>query len=52
MSKRKYEVSGEDDLGDIHSFHTDDRARAEEIAELMREDLEQVELLEHEESRR
>jgi hypothetical protein len=37
----------EDDLGDIHSFHTDDRERAEEIAEVMREDLERVELTEH-----
>lgn len=24
MPKRKYEVSGEDDLGDIHSFQTND----------------------------
>ena len=47
MSRRKYEVFGEDDLGNVHSFHTDDRDRAEEIAELMREDLEHVELLEH-----
>ena len=47
MARRKYEVTGEDDLGDIHSFHTDDRERAEEIAELMREDLERVELVEH-----
>jgi hypothetical protein len=47
MARRKYEVTGEDDLGDIHSFHTDDRERAEEIAELMREDLERVELVEN-----
>ena len=47
MSRRRYEVTGEDDLGDIHSFQTDDRVRAEEIAELMREDLERVELLDH-----
>ena len=47
MTRRKYEVTGEDDLGDIHSFQTDDRARAEEIETLMRQDLESVELLEH-----
>ena len=47
MSRRRYEVTGEDDLGDIHSFQIDDRVRAEEIAELMREDLERVELLDH-----
>ena len=47
MRRRRYEVTGEDDLGDIHSFQTDDRVRAEEIAELMREDLERVELLDH-----
>lgn len=47
MSKRRYEVSGEDDLGDVHSFQTDDRTRAEEIVELMRQDLEAVELVEH-----
>jgi hypothetical protein len=45
MTKRKYEVSGTDDLGDIHIFATDDRERAEEVAEVMREDLEEVELL-------
>ena len=47
MTKRRYEVRGEDDLGDMHSFHTDDRARADEIAAIMREDLEQVELIDH-----
>ena len=47
MPKRKYEVIGEDDLGDLHSFQTDDRERAEEIEKLMREDLEQVELVEN-----
>ena len=47
MPERKYEVRGQDDLGDIHSFQTDDRERAEEIEELMREDLDEVELIEH-----
>lgn len=47
MPKRKYEVTGEDDLGDLHSFHTDDRERAEEIEKLMRDDLDAVELIEH-----
>lgn len=44
MAKRKYEVSGRDDLDDIHTFKTNDRQRAEEVAELMREDLDDVEL--------
>ena len=47
MARRKYEVTGEDDLGDVHSFHTDDRERAEEIQKLMLEDLERVELIEN-----
>ncbi len=46
MKKRRFEVSGVDDLGDVHTFGTDDRERAEEIAEITREDLEQVELSE------
>ncbi len=45
MSKR-YEVRGTDDLGDEHIFRTDDRERAEGVAEVMREDLEAVELFE------
>lgn len=47
MARRKYEVTGEDDLGDVHSFQTDDRDRAEEIQKLMLEDLERVELVEN-----
>lgn len=27
MPKRKYEVTGTDDLGDVHTFATDDRDR-------------------------
>jgi hypothetical protein len=46
MLKRKYQVSGRDDLDDVHIFRTDDRNRAEEIVELMREDLEDVEMSE------
>lgn len=44
MPKRKYEVSGTDDLGDVHVFLTDDRQRAEEVRAVMSEDLEEVEL--------
>lgn len=44
--RRKYEVSGTDDLGDVHVFATDDRAHAEELAEIMREDLDDVKLQE------
>jgi hypothetical protein len=45
MRRRKYEVTGTDDLGDLHILATDDRERAEEVAEVMREDLEEVEPL-------
>jgi hypothetical protein len=44
--ERRFEVSGTDDLGDVHSFHTDDRERAEEMQRLMSEDLEEVQLQE------
>lgn len=44
MRKRKYEVSGTDELGDVHSFATDDRERTEEILAFMREDPDDVEL--------
>ncbi len=46
MRKRRYEVSGIDDLGDVHTFSTDDRERAEEIKAIMSEDLKDVELTE------
>jgi hypothetical protein len=42
----RFEVTGSDDLGDLHSFRTDDLKRAEEVAEMMRQDLETVELVE------
>ena len=47
MAKRKYEVIGEDEDGDVHSFQTDHRERAEEILVIMRDDLKDVELVEH-----
>ncbi len=43
---RKYRVSGIDDLRDIHIFLTDDRERAEGVAEAMREELGSVDLVE------
>ena len=46
LRHRRYTVSGLDELGDVHSFSTDDRQRAGKIAELMREDLEDVDLTE------
>jgi hypothetical protein len=46
MKTRRYEVSGIDDLGDVHMFGTHDRERAEGVAEIMREDLENVMLVE------
>jgi hypothetical protein len=42
--KRRYQVTGIDDLGDVHIFRTDDRTRAEGVAEAMGEELETVEL--------
>lgn len=42
MTRRRYEVFGTDDLGDAHSFHTDDRERAEEVKVIMADDLENV----------
>lgn len=42
----KYEVRGTDDLEDVHAFRTDDLGRAEEMLELMLEDLEDAELVE------
>ena len=47
MSKRRFDVSGVDDLGDLHTFSTDDRERAEEVAAVMREDLDDVVLQEN-----
>jgi hypothetical protein len=45
--QRRYEATGVDDLGDVHTFGSDDRQRAEDVAELIREDLDQVELVEN-----
>jgi hypothetical protein len=46
MTIRKYEVRGIDEIDDVHAFRTDHRDRAEEMLELMREDLKDVELVE------
>lgn len=46
MRQRRFEVLGTDDYGDVHVFRTDNRKRAEEIESLMRERLEDVELVE------
>ena len=43
MAKRKYEISGTTEEGDVWTFATDDRGRAEEIREEMGEDLKDVE---------
>lgn len=37
MSKRKYEVSGTDDLADVHVFRGDDKERADVMRLLMAE---------------
>jgi len=44
MFSRRFEVYGTDDLGDVHSFRTDSRERADEIKAIMADDLEGVEL--------
>jgi len=44
MSHRRYEIHGTDDLGHVHSFHTCDRRRADEMLTLMRDDLDALQL--------
>lgn len=46
-STRKYEVTGTDNLGDVHTFASDDRERAEEVAEVKRHDLPSVIMIEN-----
>jgi hypothetical protein len=41
---RTFEVSGVDDLGDVHAFRTNDKERAEEMKRLMADDLEDVQI--------
>lgn len=45
---RRFTVTGTDDLGDVHSFATDDAERAEGMRGLMAEDLDNVALTEAE----
>jgi hypothetical protein len=45
--RKRFRVSGADDLGDVHIFLSDDQERAEGVAELMREDLEHVTVAEN-----
>jgi hypothetical protein len=45
LPTRRYQVTGTDDLGDVHTFASDDLERAEEIRSIMSEDLEDVELI-------
>lgn len=47
QGKRRFEVSGTDHLGDLHMFGTDNRERAEETFAIMRQDLDDVDLLEN-----
>jgi hypothetical protein len=42
--ERAFNVSGVDDLGDVHTFSSNNRERAEEMQRLMAEELESVEL--------
>lgn len=45
-TSRKYEVTGLDDLRDVHAFRTNDEDRAREMLELMQEELDDAELTE------
>jgi hypothetical protein len=40
--QKRFRVTGHDDFGDVHAFETDDQERAEDMRDLMREDLENV----------
>ncbi len=42
--RRAYEVSGEDEDGNVHSFHTDCSEQASDIAALFKEDLSNVQV--------
>ncbi|WP_158266606.1 hypothetical protein [Allosphingosinicella deserti] len=44
---RRYEVAGEDGDGNVHSFHTDNLEQAQDIAEILSEDLANVRVEEH-----
>ncbi|MFC7499028.1 hypothetical protein ACFQRC_07310 [Enterovirga sp. GCM10030262] len=44
MSERKFEVSGTDDDGDVWTFSTTDRERANGVFAQMREDFTEVKL--------
>ena len=44
---RRFEVSGEDEEGNVHSFHTDNRDQARDIADLLLGDLKNVRILEN-----
>ncbi len=46
MADRKYEVRGTDELGDVWTFATDDRERAENMLAEMQSDLGSVRLTE------
>ncbi len=48
VATRRYEVRGTEQEGDVWSFHTDNADRAQEMMAQMREDLRDVELIDHE----
>lgn len=47
FARRKYEVRGTDEEGDVWTFATDDRARAEDALADMRDDLTDAEMIEN-----
>ena len=44
---RRYEVCGEDELGNVHSFYTDSSEQAQDIADILADDLANVRVLEN-----
>jgi hypothetical protein len=47
VSRRRFEVSGIDNRGDLHSFRTDERERAETMCVRFKQDFEEVRLIRH-----
>lgn len=47
MAKRKFEVTATDEQGDIWTFATDDRERAEAMLADMEQDFSSAEMIDH-----
>jgi hypothetical protein len=47
---RRYSVTGENDAGDMFSYHTDDTERAHHMETMMRETMHKVDLVDRDRS--